>query len=189
MSHSIPVFLIPISLKEVPSTVEHWNDAEGLINQRYTNKDKFPLYSITSRNWWVQHAISLICRDLGITGLDFILSEIVVISEEELRGINHSFTKLIEKINTGIPKLSSNSEKEGSIWGLRYEIKNGKEVLFTKNEISNAFLQSNIMHQIYVSDSGYQSVVDFFSSVKIYHKVIEYCIKNNECLLIVQPQP
>jgi hypothetical protein len=187
MGHSIPVFLIPITKDEVPIKLEHWNDAEKLISKKYENKIENKLYSITSRNWWVQHALSLICNDIRITGLEFIMKEIIFISGEELIEAGQAFEKLLKLISNGIPKLKSDSEKEGSIWGLRKYFIKGKEGTYSNRDINSAYIKAIIVPDLHVSDSGYQSVVDFFSSIKTYHNMVNYCIQNNKGLLIVQP--
>jgi hypothetical protein len=189
MGHSIPVFLLPIAYDEAPIQMEHWDNAGQLLSQKYEKRDENRLYCITSRNWWVQHAISLICTDLGIMGLEFITREIVCITIGELQTVKKAFGKLISIIANGIPKLSPDSEAEGSIWGLRRGFDSGKEILYTDQDIRNAYTKASIVPDLYVADAGYQSVIDFFSSVRIYEEIINYCIQNNKCLLIVHPQP
>jgi hypothetical protein len=132
MGHSIPVFLVPINENELPEKMEHWNDAENLLGEKYNNKEENKLYSITSRNWWIQHAISLICTDLGIIGIEFIMKEIVYIPKGELDNVEKALNKLIKVINNGIPELSSESEKTGTIYGLRNYFEKGKEYVFLK---------------------------------------------------------
>jgi hypothetical protein len=168
MSHAIPVFLIPLNADEVPQKLERWNDAEQLIGVKIKDKIDNKIFCITSLNWWVQHAISLICTDLRITGLDFVMKEIAAVFESELIRAGEALEPLFKIIGGGIPKLNPDSEKEGSIWGLRKYHEKGNEVPFTGKEIGSAYAKAGIFSDLCVSDSGYQSDVDFFSSIETY---------------------
>lgn len=190
MSHSIPVFFFPISDDELPDRLDNWHSAELLLSEKWDNREQNALLTSKSRNWWHQHAISLICRHLQIDGLEFLQREIACLDMKQIQVGVSAIDEFLISCQRGIPELPSEMEKEGSIWFLRNYFEGNKVKMFSASQIEKAHSESCVVHEIKgLADSGYDSLVEFFSFLKSIRATLQECLSQNNKLLYVQPQP
>ena len=189
MSHSIPVFFFSISNDELPVELKDWRSIENLLSSKWENREQNGLRTSTSRNWWHQHAISLICEHLQIEGLEFLQKEIACLDSKQIKIGIIAIGKLLDSCQSGIPKLTSEMEKEGSIWFLRNYHKGNKDKQFSTNQFKKAYAESLAVTEVDGADTGYNSLVDFFSFLKSLRVPLQECLSQNRKLLYVQPQP
>ena len=190
MSHYLPVFFLPINDDECPENLEGWHSAEELLGDKLSNREQNGLLKSASRNRWHQHAIGLICEHLQINGLDFLQHEIACLDRNRIRVARGAIDKFLTVCQSGIPELTPAMEKEGSIWFLRNYFKGGEEKKFSTSHLKKAFAESRAVLEIEgCADSGYNSLVEFFSFLKSVQAILQECLSQNRKLLYVQPQP
>jgi hypothetical protein len=190
MSHSIPVFFFPISDDEIPARLENWHSAEKLLSDKWDDREQNGLRTSTSRNWWHQHAINLICRHLQIDGLEFLQREIACLDRKQIQVSVSAIDKFLISCQRGIPELPLEMEKAGSIWFLRNYFEGNKVKKFSASQIEKAHTESCVVHEIIArADSGYDLLVEFFSFLKSVRAVLHECLSKNLKFLYVQPQP
>ena len=189
MCYSIPVFFFPISNDELPVELKDWHSAENLLSKKWESREQNGLRTSTSRNWWHQHAISLICKHLQIDGLEFLHKEIICLDAKQMEAGIQALGKLLDSCQSGIPQLTPEMEKEGSIWFLRNYYEGNKDRKFSAKQIEKAYAESRVVAQVNGADTGYDSLVDFFSFLKSLRASLQECLSQNRKLLYVQPQP
>jgi hypothetical protein len=190
MSHYIPVFFLPIRDDECPANLENWHSAEELLANKWNQRKQSGLLKSASRNWWHQHAISLICEHLQIGGLQFLQLEITCLDLNQIRVASSAIDQLLSACQHGIPDLPPEIEEEGSIWFLRNYLAVRKAKKFTTDQIEKAFAESRAALEIEgLTDSDYNTLVEFFSFLKSVRAILQACLSQNKKLLYVQPQP
>ncbi len=178
MSHFIPVFYIPIKFAEIPNSLTSWHSVEEILSESWEKRIENGVRISSSRNWWFQHSLSLICKDLKMNGLDFLLQEIVCLKNDDLKLAQNTLEIIISQIKSGIPPLSKTSEEEGSIWGLRYYYENKKPKKYSKKELEKAFEEAQPLNEIgNGEDIGYKSIVDFYSFIKSLLEIINLSLE------------
>ena len=181
---------MPISDDECPETLEDWHSAEDLLREKWSCRKHNGLLQSASRNWWHQHAISLVCEHLRIGGLDFLQHEFACLDQNQIQEANSAIGEVLMACQHGIPKLTPKMEEEGSIWFLRNYFKGNREMKFTTSQIEQAFTEARAVLEIEgFADSGYNSLVEFFSFLKSVQVVLQSCLNQNKKLIYVQPQP
>ena len=190
MSHYIPVFYFPIERKEIPENRNDWDSAMNILRERLEKRDKYTLWECTSRNWWVQHALLLICQGLGIEGFEFIDTEITYLGNKELETASNALQKVLCEIRNGIPRLGPETDEEGSIWYLRHYRDKGKDKEFSIETMKKAFSESEVIYKIDIfPDTGYKSVVGFYSFIKSLQAAVNEAICQDMSLMYFQIQP
>jgi hypothetical protein len=190
MSHSIPVFFFPISDDELPDRLDNWHSAEKLLSEKWDKREQNGLRTSTARNWWHQHAISLICKHLQINGLEFLQREIACLDTRQIQAGISAIDEFLISCQRGIPELTAEMEKEGSIWFLRNYFEGNKVKKFSASQIKKSPSESYVVHEIKgLADGGYDSLVEFFSFLKSIRATMQECLSQNDKLLYVQPQP
>ncbi len=190
MGHSIPVFFIPLDRDAIPLGLKDWHSAESILGELWEKRFSVGLRKTVSRNWWHQDALGIICRNFGISGLEFINSEIVCLDSRELEIAAEALDRVLEKIADGIPKLDAADEKNGSIWGLRHYHDKGKIKRFSRERLRQAFVQAQPSYDVDEGGAlGYDTVVGFFSFIKTFRAAVGDALSQKKCLLYVQPQP
>jgi hypothetical protein len=190
MSHYIPVFFLPIGADECPANLENWHSAEELLAAKWNQREQSGLLKSASRNWWHQHAISLICEHLQIAGLKFLQLEIACLDLNQIQVARSALDQLLSVCQHGIPELPPEIEEEGSIWFLRNYLEGHKHKKFTTGQIEKAFAESRAVVEIEgLTDSGYNTLVEFISFLKSVRAILQACLSQNKKLLYVQPQP
>ncbi len=189
MSYSIPVFFFPISNDELPVELKDWHSAENLLSKKWESREQNGLRTSTSRNGWHQHAIRLICEYLQIDGLEFLQKEIICLNAKQIKAGVEAMGKLLVSCQSGIPKLTPEMEKTGSIWYLRNYYEGNKSKEFSIAQIEKAYAESHVAIEVNSADTGYDSLVDFFSFLKSLQASLQECLSQNKQLLYVQPQP
>jgi hypothetical protein len=182
MSHSIPVFLIPIAGDEVPVNLENWRSAYDLMSKfsDMTNENK--LWQIISRNWWLEWHLARLCEFLEIKGLEFIGKEISCLGPNELKSGQDAIMKLLRTVTNDIPVFPSEFYPNESL--IDYS-------KIPKEKYEVAVQEAAPSIEIYAHDDAesYEGLVDFLSFVRSLETAMRFCIENNQYLLIVQPQP
>ena len=191
MSNYIPVFFMPIMRDELPESLESWHSAMDLIGNRLENRVEYGLRSSTSRNWWYQHALGLVCNGLSIRGLEFLDVEIVCLDRESLEAASNAVKKVLHEIRNGIPYLGSEIDKVGSIWWLHYYWEEGEYKEYSPESIRRAHDEAEVSYDLRIdTDVGYESVVGFFYSFqKSLQASINEALSQAKWLLYVSPQP
>jgi hypothetical protein len=190
MSHYIPVFFFPIDDHEIPKPLDRWNTVSDLIGERYEKHEEYGMREVSSRNWWFQETLHLLCSGLNIPNLDFILLEVVCLDEHQLQEAKDGLNDLLERIRFDIPDLGSDIEGNNCIWYLRNYYKKGKKKRYTSKEMKKPFVDSEPKLKINnFTDDDYQSKVDFYSFIKSLNSCVEECLSSGKKLLYVQPQP
>ncbi len=189
MSNSIPVFFFPISNDELPVELKDWHSAENLLSSKWENREQNGLRTSTSRNWWHQHVVGLICEHLQIDGLEFLQKEIICLDSKQIETGIIAIGELLDSCQSGIPKLTPEMEKEGSIWFLRNYYEGNKDKQFSANQFEKAYAESSVVVEVNGAETGYDSLVDFFSFLKSLQASFQECLSQNKKLFYVQPQP
>lgn len=192
MSHYIPVFYFPIQKEEIPGNPDNRDSALAILKKRLEKQDESNLWKCTSRNWWLQHALLLICRGLEIEGLEFIDTdiEITYLDRKELEAASNALEKILHEIRNGIPRLGPEIEEEGSIWWLHHFIEEGEVKKFSNGIMRKAFSESKAVYEIdIIPDSGYKSIVGFYSFLKSLEAAVIEAMNKNMNLMYIQIQP
>jgi hypothetical protein len=190
MSHYIPVFFAPIEKDKLPEKPETWNSVEHVLVDLWKRRGESGLRLTTSRNWWHQHALSLISTGLKIGGLEFIQSEVVCLETKGLVAALRALDEVLARIRDGIPDLGPENEEHGSIWGLRHYYNGNDTQAFSKGLLRRAFEDSEVVAESKSDhDIGYDSVVAFYCFVRSLRATVIECLSAEKCLLYVQPQP
>ena len=190
MSHYISVFFFPIGDDEIPDNLESWHSAEKLLRVNCDNRERNELRTSVSRNWWHQHAIGLICEYLQISGLEFLKLEIACLDMNEIQAGISAINEFLTSCRHGLPELTPDMEKEGSIWFLRNYFEGNKERKFSTSQVERAYAESCDVPEVKgFADIGYDSLVGFFSFLKSLRASLQECLSQNKKFLYVQPQP
>jgi hypothetical protein len=190
MSHRIPVFFLPIEQEQVPENLKDWHSAMNVLDERLERRADYGLRTSTSRNWWYQHALGLICTGLAIEGLGFVDAEIACLDRKELEAAANALDRVLREIRDGIPHLGPEIDEEGSIWWLHYYWDEGRYKEYSTETMRKAFDESEAAHDIDVdADVGYASVVGFYSFLKSLQAALNEALSQDKSLLYVQPQP
>jgi hypothetical protein len=190
MGHYISVFYLQINKSEVPETIDTWHSSIDVLDKYSKMSGGSELYKTASRNWWHQHALLLICEQLRISGLEFIDSEIACITHADLEGIEIALTSVLKRLSIGFPDFGPIEEQSGSVWHLVNYFESGEIKQYTQETIRQAFDESIVTRDASCGvDSGYESLVTFFSFIKSLHYCVKEAMNGNKFLLYVQPQP
>jgi hypothetical protein len=188
MSHHIPVAFLPISIDEIPENLDDWSSVWELLGEKSENSQTSGLRTSTSRNWWHQHAVGLICKHLHIDELGFVQSEIALLDEKRIQAALYAMDHFFALCQNGIPELAPEMEKEGSIWCLRryYDEKQNIKS-FSTEQIHKAYSESEAVYenQDFV-ENGYNVLVKFFSFLKSVQATLQECLKLRKNFLYVQ---
>ncbi len=175
MGQTIPVYMMPVS---EPISVEHlctFVDALSLLpdhNEWRKSPEKYGLRTSASRNWWHQSALDEIAKNLGIQGLDFLLSEhFVCLRTEQLNDVAAALDKLIHAIAHGIPNLGANES---------YDI----ELLRLPNN-ADAFAQAVPSFDV----KGDDSAGSFYTFIKSFKQTVDEARAQKKCMLYMRPLP
>jgi hypothetical protein len=189
MSHYIPVFFFPISNDELPVELKDWHSAENLLSSKWENREQNGLRTSTSRNWWFQYTTGLISEQLKIDGLSFLQKEIACLDKQQIEAGIKGVDKLLILCKSGVPELAQEIEQEGAIWHLRNYHEGDEIKRFLVEQIEKAYTESLAVSEVDGADTGYKSLVDFFSFLKSLRASLQECLSQNRKLLYVQPQP
>jgi hypothetical protein len=192
MSHYIPVFFFPIEREAVPEDRKDWDSAMDILKKRLERRNEHNLWKCTSRNWWLQHALLLICKGLGVGGLEFIDIdiEIAYLDNKELEAASNALDKVLREICNGIPYLGPEIDKEGSIWWLHHYRDKGRDKEYSIETMRRAFSESEATYEIDIfPDSGYESVVGFYSFLKSLQAAVNETMSQDMSLMYFQMQP
>ena len=190
MSHYIPVFFFPVGDDEVPSSLDNWHSAEELFSHKYENREESQMREVSSRNWWFQDTLHLICSGLKIEGLDFILKEIVCLDLDQLQQAKAGLDEVLDKISLNIPDLGPEIEEINTIKYLRRSFRKGKYKRYTRRQMRKQFEEAEPKFKVNnFTDIDYQSKVDFYSFIKSLQSCVEECLSSGKKMLYVQPQP
>jgi len=182
MGHSIPVFFFPIEKSELPEELESWWSVEPILSSRWEKRVEFGIRSTTSRNWWHQDALNQICKGLGVEGLEFILSEVVCLCEQELEVASAALEKIVHQLAGGLPSLGNHEVEHGAVWWMRqYESEGSFEEAFGKAQPTYDASASK--------DIGFEATVAFCSFIKSLQQAVIEALDQDKCLLYFQPQP
>ena len=133
MSYYSPVFFFLIDPSEMPSSLSSWHDAEPLISDRWDKRERQgeinSLVDSSSRNWWHQDLLRLICQAHGIEGLEFITQEIACLRKEALLNALQGFYQLFQVIET--QAISQEIHNYEDIWNSQYLLAVNSRVIFT----------------------------------------------------------
>jgi hypothetical protein len=190
MSHRIPVFFLPIKREEVPENLKDWHSAMNVLGEWLERRADYGLRTSTSRNWWYQHALGLICTGLAIEGLEFAEAEIACLDKKELEAATNALSRVLQEIRDGIPHLGPGIDEEGSIWWLHHYWDEGGCKEYSAETMRKAFDESEAAYDIDVdTDVGYESVMGFYSFLKSLQAAVNEALSQDKSLLYVQPQP
>jgi hypothetical protein len=182
MSHWISVFFFPVEKSELPKELESWQSIEPILSSRWEKRAEFGIRSTTSRNWWHQDALDQICKGLGIVGLEFILSEVACLCEQELEIASVALERIARQIAHGLPPLGEHEVESGAVWWMRQYQSDGS--------FKEAFEKARPTYDASVSkDVGFEATVAFCSFVKSLQQTAIEAIEQDKCLLYIQPQP
>lgn len=177
MSHSVPVFIFLVAPSEVPVQLSSWQDASRLISERWDEwkQDRAAKHIVvsTSRNWWHQHLLYLICKENRISGLEFAGEEIRYLGTKELRAAREGLGELFELV-TGHRLLADSPKFERylDIVGPGY---------------SAAFEQARAAAEVEQHDGRFDAAVSFFAFLKSLSEIVKYALQQEESLLFVMP--
>jgi hypothetical protein len=190
MGHSIPVFYVPLEQDAIPKNLNDWHSAESILGDLWEKRLSVGLRQTVSRNSWHQDALGTICRNLGISGLEFINLEIAALDSEELKIAAKALDKVLEKIADGIPKLDALDEKNGSIWTVRHYNDGKKFRRISREKMKQAFGLAKASYDVDEGGAlGFKTVVGFSSYIKTFRAAVDDALNQKKYLLIVQPQP
>jgi hypothetical protein len=190
MSYYIPIFFFPANDDEVPLKLESWQTVDKLLSKKWDTRQHSGLRTTASRNWWHQDAVSLICKYLQITGLEFLQREIVCLDIPEIYNGLSAIDSLLDACQHGIPELTPEMENNGSIWSLRNYYEGYEVNKFTRMQIDEAIAEACPTLEIEgFADQGYNALVEFFSFLKTLYATFQECLSQNKKFLWVSPQP
>lgn len=100
MSHAIPIFILPVEERSVPPvpTVE-W--ASKQVVEAGKAAEQSGLRQATSTNWWHCFLTTQFCRHWKIEGLEFLESELSVLTPVEIQGASSALGDLMERLKAG----------------------------------------------------------------------------------------
>jgi len=174
----------------MPVELINWQSVENILNEKWENRERNGLRTSTSRNWWYQHAVGLLSEHLQIDDLGFIQKEIVCLDKHDIEAGIKAIDKLLLLCQSGIPELTPEMEKEGSIYILRNYDDGNKSRKFSAAQIQKAYAESRVVSDVSeYSDIGYNALVEIFSFLKSLQASLQECLSQNKKLLYVQPQP
>ncbi len=191
MNYCIPVFFLPINRDNIPDSLTGWHSVMPVLETHLQRRQESGLRTSTSRNWWYQYALQLICTGLSIPGLGFVSAEVVCLDNSQLVAAAMALDTILDRLQRGgIPSLGADIEAEGSIRCLRYDCYHGNSSLFSEETLRKAYEESHASYEVEDAvDDGYQAVVGFYSFLKSFRAVVSEALVQNKLLLYVQPQP
>ncbi len=177
MGHSISVLIFSIHPSEVPSRLSSWLDAVDLISDRWNRREQEGntdgLMVSTSRNWWHQHLLYLMCKEYGIRGLEFAAQEIAILSTKELSAAEAGLGELFGRFEAHrLPEKLDFFEAYADILGPQF---------FT------AFETAQAAAEIDQYDLGFEAAVSFCAFLKSLRRMIQLALQQNTPLLFVMP--
>ncbi len=177
MSYSVFVFMFLIAPGEAPARPTSWKDVSGLISERWDRweqkRDAKDFVVSSSRNWWHQHLLMLICQEYGIDGLEFATREIASLGHEELVRAEEGLRQLFGLIEAG--RLLGRARKfdaYADVLGPRY---------------AAAFKRAKARAKIEEADSGLDAAVSFFAFLKSMRAMVKSASQQDRLLLFVMP--
>lgn len=175
MSYSIPVFIFLIGPAEVRSPLSSWRDANSLISDRWARwqekGDTGDFVVSTSRNWWHQHLLYLLCNAYKIQGLEFAAREISCLGEEELRAAALGLGELFRFLEARrMPEEWAMLQPYSDILG---------------PQALAAFEQAQPQPDIKQHDAGFDAAVSFFAFLKSLRAMIRAASQQDKSLLFV----
>lgn len=184
MGHYIPVFFVPIEKVQLPEELPNWHSALRILNE-FAGAGRPAVRQSTSRNWWHQYALRILCQAFGIQGLEFLQSEIACICDRELAAAAQALDIVMDKTANGIPFLGASAEENAAIRGLRDDL-----AQVSLDELAIAISQVRPLRKVDPPvDSGFEAGIGFFAFIKSLRAAIGEAIDEKKCLLYVQPQP
>ena len=177
MSHSVSVFIFLIAPTEVPDEPSSWQDASQIISDRWEkwtqNTDAKDIVVSSSRNWWHQHLLHLICKEYGISGLGFAAKEITYLGTQELLAARDGLAKLFELVRGH--QLSA----EPPIFQTYLDI--------VGPESSRAFERARATAKVEQYDAGFDAAVSFFAFAKSLSTIVSTALQQGKSLLFIMP--
>ena len=176
MGHYSPVFFFLIDKQKLPQDLHSLDEANL---DKIWDEAHYGIWTVTSRNWSYQFALHLICEELKIFGLEFIVSESACLDDQGLKAASTAIEKLLLEIAGRIPTLSNNRNKD-PIWWL-HETPFGEK--FSSDVYRRAFSEAQISYDVDDSNAdGYGSVVGFYSFLKSLQNALLEAIDTNRGL-------
>jgi hypothetical protein len=188
MSHYIPVAFLPVSSDEKPENLDDWSSVWKLLEEKSDNYELTGLRTSTSRNWWHQHAIDLICKHLHIDNLNSLQEKITWLNEQQIQAALYAIDQFFALCQNGIPELAPEMEKEGSIWCLRHYYDEKQNVKgFSAEQFNKAYSESDAVYDnTDIAENGYNTLVKFFSFLKSVRATLQECLNLKKNFLYVQ---
>jgi hypothetical protein len=177
MGHYISVLICVIDPSETPSRLFSWEDAADVIDDRLNKwvqegNTKGFLQS-TSKNWWHQHLLHLICQAYDIAGLEFTAQEIACLRKQDLLAGDVGLSKLFQIIET--QRLQDKLDMFGDY----------SDVL--DQGYLAAFHEAKIVADVEEYDGGFRAAVSFFSFLKSLKATTVEAYQANSFLLYIMP--
>jgi hypothetical protein len=175
VSHSIPVFIFLLSGSEIPSPLASWRDASDLIGDRWDRwqqkGDTGDFMVSTSRNWWHQHLLYLLCQACDVHGLEFAAREISSLAGEELQAAALGLEELLRMLAARrIPEGGALLEPYADILG---------------PQLAAALDRAQAQAEIEQQDAGFEAAVSFFSFLKSLRAMLRAASQQDKSLLFV----
>ncbi len=175
MSHSIPVFIFLLGPAEIPASLSSWRDASALISERWDRRqqkgDTGDFVVSTSRNWWHQHLLHLLCGAYGIQGLEFAAREISCLGTEELQAADVALDELFRLLE---------ARRMPEKWAM---LKPYADILGP--QMLAALRQAEAQPDIEQYDGGFDAAVSFFTFLKSLRTMVRTASQQGKSLLFI----
>lgn len=177
MSHSVSVFMFLIASSEIPPQLASWQDASQLISERWDkwkqDRNAKDIVVSSSRNWWHQHLLYLICKEYGIDGLGFAAREITCLGTQELLAAREGLAELLELVRAH--RLAA----EAPIFH------NYPDIVGPAS--SRALERARATARVEQYDDGFEAAVSFFAFVKSLGALVNTALQQERSLLFIMP--
>ena len=177
MGYSISVLIFFIDPREVPERLSSYLDAADLIGDRLNGlkqeENTGGFVQSTSRNWWHQHLLYLMCKEYDIQGLEFAAQEIALLSTQELSVAEAGMDELFGRFDAHrLPEKLDMFEAYADILGPQF---------FT------AFETAQAVADVDQYDIGFEASISFCAFLKSLRHMIQLALQQNRLLLFVMP--
>jgi hypothetical protein len=179
MGHNIPTFFFPVHKDDLKGSEFSEKFVQEVLGEKYETRFDEGVREVSSRNWWYQETALELAKQLDISGLNFLLEELLLLDKPSLSQAADSLAQLISEISSTIPVFSEYEQEEYS--GIK-ELR--------KVDCSLAYERSSPAYEVNPSvDSGFEAVVGFYSFLKSMRAAIYSALEKDQYLIYYRPQP
>lgn len=156
-----PVYFFHIDKQKLPQDLHSIDEVHSL--EIWDDGAKYGIWKVTSQNWSYQYALDLICKELEIPELEFVVSEFAYLEDQGLRAAAAAIKQVLLEISDKIPTLSSNKKPNPIFW--LHQTPFGEK--FSPDVFTKAFAEAEASYDIDFEDGGYEDrIVGFYSFLK-----------------------